>query len=801
MLLATMFLVNATTGTSGAAQPSGFEFPDVPRDDTPVPTDGRVYAGAQVGNRILVGGTFTSVEPQNGQTPISQSYLYVYDRTTGALDTSLLLQLDGPVYVITPAAEADQVYIGGKFNTIDGVTRRKIAKLDLDTGQVVSSFVAQSDGVVRDIAVSGGRVYMTGGFNSVNGITRSGLAAVDATTGVVATDFDLPLTTYIGQIGGPIGQRIAVTPDGNTLIVMHRAQYIDGLERRGVAMVDISASPAAVTAWRTHLWDGTVVSIADGEVSPDGTYLVVSGGWGDSPPWRDTAIAFPVAGGDNTDYLWVTRNFDTTFALGISDDAVYIGGHFCWTEGPDAADPWPNPAHSSGKCPNKPEIADGAVYRNTIAALDPATGHAIEWVPWSDANNGIRTIEVVPAGLLIGGDQTWTSDIRTGRSALFDVNDAGPTDLALAGTSTQSSTKDLLVAERASDGGREGEFFTETISRTIPETRPWWESDLGAVHDISEVVLWNTTENTSGDLADVWVFVSDNPFTSTDPTVTQNQAGVTTWFLAGSQGRETKVAVGRTGRYVRVQLDGTAALALSEVQILEGAPPDTQAPSSVIDQPVADSIIPSPVSISGTATDNVGVTQVIVEVRNRDTGQWLRSDGTLGSWMELSATLGTPGGASTTWQYDTPVMPDGRYRVYVRAVDAAGNQQVKINRKFVVAANGADTEAPVAVIDQPLADSTIPSPVTMSGTATDNVGVTQVVVELRNRDTGQWLRSDGTLGSWMELDATLGTPGGTSTTWQYVTPSLPAGRYKMFIKGVDAAGNLQTEVIRKFVIS
>ncbi len=801
MLLATMFLVNATIRPGGAVQPPGFEIPTVPRDDTPVATNGRVYAGAQVGNRILVGGTFTSIEPQNGQTPISQSYLYVYDRVTGALDTSLLLQLDGPVYVITPAAEADQVYIGGKFNTVAGVTRRKIAKVDLNTGQVVSSFVAQSDGVVRDIAVSGGRVYMTGGFSSVNGTSRNGLAAVDPTTGAVAADFNLPLTTYIGQIGGPIGQRIAVTPDGNTLIVMHRARYIGGLERRGVAMVDISVSPAAVKPWRTHLWDGTVVSIADGEVSPDGSYLVVSGGWGDSPPWRDTTIAFPVAGGDNTDYLWVTRDFDTDFALGISDTAVYIGGHFCWTEGPDAADPWPNPAHSSGKCPNKPEIADGTVYRNTIAALDPATGHAIEWVPWSDANNGIRSIEVVPAGLLVGGDQTWTSDIRTGRSALFDVNDVGPEDLALVGTSTQSSTNSPRVAERAADGGREGEYFTETLSQTQVETQPWWESDLGAVKDIGTVKLWNTSEAEASDLANVWIFVSDTPFTSTDPAVTQNQAGVSSWYLSGTQGRETVVSIGRTGRYVRVQLNGTAALTLSEVQVFEGAPPDTQAPSSVIDQPLADEVVPSPVSITGTATDNVGVTQVIVEVRNRDTGQWLRDDGTLGSWMELQATLGTPGGTSTTWQYDTPTMPDGRYRVYVRAVDAAGNQQVKINRKFVVAANGADTEAPVAVIDQPVADSTIPSPVTMSGTATDNVGVTQVVVELRNRDTGQWLRDDGTLGSWMELQATLGTPGGTSTTWQYVTPTLPAGRYKMFIKGVDAAGNLQTEVIRKFQIS
>ena len=167
--------------------------------------------------------------------------------------------------------------------------------------------------------------------------------------------------------------------------------------------------------------------------------------------------------------------------------------------------------------------------------------------------------------------------------------------------------------------------------------------------------------------------------------------------------------------------------------------------------------------------------------------------------MELDATLTTPGAASTSWSYAIASLPDGRFKAFVKAVDTAGNTHSEVERRFDVGA--VDLIVPTGAIDTPAVDELVPSPVTLGGWAADNVGVDHVRVELRNRDTNQWLRSDGTLGSWEALTASLTVPGGTATDWSYITPALPAGRYKLFITVFDAAGNDTGQIIRNFEIT
>jgi RHS repeat-associated protein len=66
------------------------------------------------------------------------------------------------------------------------------------------------------------------------------------------------------------------------------------------------------------------------------------------------------------------------------------------------------------------------------------------------------------------------------------------------------------------------------------------------------------------------VLVSDNPFSSTDLTTTINQAGVSSYYTAGQAGLLTQIGVGRSGRYVRVQLAGDNYLSLAEVEVMGG---------------------------------------------------------------------------------------------------------------------------------------------------------------------------------------------------------------------------------------
>jgi RHS repeat-associated protein len=65
-----------------------------------------------------------------------------------------------------------------------------------------------------------------------------------------------------------------------------------------------------------------------------------------------------------------------------------------------------------------------------------------------------------------------------------------------------------------------------------------------------------------------YVFVSNNPFTSYDLNTTLNQPGVSNYH--GPYANPGVIAVNRTGRYVRVQLDGSQYLVMGEVQVWGG---------------------------------------------------------------------------------------------------------------------------------------------------------------------------------------------------------------------------------------
>lgn len=158
-------------------------------------------------------------------------------------------------------------------------------------------------------------------------------------------------------------------------------------------------------------------------------------------------------------------------------------------------------------------------------------------------------------------------------------------NLALTGTATQSDTQQWNSANgphKAIDGNRDGDVDSGSVTVTYRVTDAWWELDLGSVRSIDHIVLWNRTDCCSERLRNFHVFVSDKPFEVKDIKNTLTQAGVSDHFFRGTAGRRTEIAVGRTGRYVRVQLDyEDAVLQLAEVEVMGGAPPAPPAPPTI----------------------------------------------------------------------------------------------------------------------------------------------------------------------------------------------------------------------------
>lgn len=120
---------------------------------------------------------------------------------------------------------------------------------------------------------------------------------------------------------------------------------------------------------------------------------------------------------------------------------------------------------------------------------------------------------------------------------------------------------------RAVDGNTDGGYFSGSVTHTNGEAQGWWQVDLGSVGALDRVDVWNRTDCCAERLTDFYVLVSDAPFNSTDLNTSLSQAGVSAYRTAGQGGRPTPIQVGRTGRYVRVQLVGSGVLSLAEVQV------------------------------------------------------------------------------------------------------------------------------------------------------------------------------------------------------------------------------------------
>jgi hypothetical protein len=101
------------------------------------------------------------------------------------------------------------------------------------------------------------------------------------------------------------------------------------------------------------------------------------------------------------------------------------------------------------------------------------------------------------------------------------------------------------------------------------DTDAWWQVDLGAVSPISTIDLYTRAESQYQDqMINLYVIVSDAPFTSQSFAPTVAQAGVSIYYTGTTPRPIVSIPINRTGRYVRVQKPGTSqSFSLGEVEI------------------------------------------------------------------------------------------------------------------------------------------------------------------------------------------------------------------------------------------
>ena len=140
-LAATLMVVGAAqagavpTGTHGNRVVS-----DDPANNTPHVLNGYVNSFAQVGDVMVVGGNFTAVATASAPgTNVARSHLFAFNISTGQL-TSLAPSLNGEVLDVESTGDGQSVWIAGGFSNLNGQTVRSLARVNINTGQRVTSF-------------------------------------------------------------------------------------------------------------------------------------------------------------------------------------------------------------------------------------------------------------------------------------------------------------------------------------------------------------------------------------------------------------------------------------------------------------------------------------------------------------------------------------------------------------------------------------------------------------------------------------------------------------------------------------
>jgi hypothetical protein len=222
--------------------------------------------------------------------------------------------------------------------------------------------------------------------------------------------------------------------------------------------------------------------------------------------------------------------------------------------------------------------------------------------------------------------------------------------------------------------------------------------------------------------------VSSTSITAVTPA---NSAGVADVVVTNSDGQVGTLASGYT-------------------YVAPPPPPDTTPPTVGFNSPAAGAEVTGIVSVSVSASDNVGVTEVS-----------LTADG---------VTVGSRTASPYTFSWDTTGLLASAHTLRATARDAAGNTSSASISVTVVPAQ--DITPPSIRITSPANGATVRRTVTVTVGASDNVAVTKVELYV-----------DGQLKA-------VATTAPFSTKWN--TKREKAGSHTLYCKAYDAAGNVGT---------
>lgn len=188
---------------------------------------------------------------------------------------------------------------------------------------------------------------------------------------------------------------------------------------------------------------------------------------------------------------------------------------------------------------------------------------------------------------------------------------------------------------------------------------------------------------------------------------------------------------------------------------LGSASADTTPPTTSITSPTSGATVSGTLSVSASASDNVGVTSVRLLV-----------DG---------AVVGTATSAPYNFSWNTTALANGTHMLQTTAYDAAGN--IGLSAIVTVTVNNLTASSLAVAVTNPMNGSIVPrnQKVTVSASATDNSKVTRVEFYINNN--------------------LLGTVTTAPYNYPWKVPAKNNASYKVQAKAYDALGNTAAQAV------
>jgi hypothetical protein len=280
--------------------------------------DAPIYSLALSGTNVFVGG--------GGFLPILAK---LTTEGSGAADTNWRPGgFDGFVYAL--AVGGTNLFVGGAIypNMLPGI-QSGVAKLNTTDGRADTNWPGVDIiASVFSLALNGTNLYVGGSFDALNGISRTNLAKLSALSGAVDTNWDASIARGTNA-GSGLVQTLAVC--GTDLFVGGNFTNIGGLARKGLGRVSL-ASPAVVnTNWNPLV--GAVSNVSALACDDIGSFCYVGGSFAlSTSPYQSNLCKVSTTTGLAEASFPPGAN-DACQALLVVGDRVYAGGSFSQMSG------------------------------------------------------------------------------------------------------------------------------------------------------------------------------------------------------------------------------------------------------------------------------------------------------------------------------------------------------------------------------------------------------------------------------------------------------------------------------------